>query len=66
MIEFEEQKVFIMSQTEAELLNKEMKTMQQIKKNQFNSVKAAQNTSAQSEFAQSVWGQTEVTQSGVA
>jgi len=66
MIEFEEQKVFIMSQTEAELLNREMKTMQQIKQNQFNSVKAAQNTFTQSGFAQPVWGQTEVTQSDVA
>jgi len=41
-----------MLQTEAELLNKEMKTMQQIKKNQFNSVKAAQNTFTKSKFAQ--------------
>ena len=33
MIKFEERKIFIMSQTDAELLNKEMKTMQRIKNN---------------------------------
>lgn len=54
MIEFEEWKIFIMSQTEAELLSKEMKMMQWIKNNQFKSVKAAQSISAQLGFSQPV------------
>lgn len=40
MIEFEERKVFIMSQIEVKLFNEEMKTMQRIKNDQFKAIKA--------------------------
>jgi len=62
MIEFEERKIFIMSQTDAELLNEEMKTMQRIKNDQFKAAKAAQTTFAQSAFAQSGFAQPEFVQ----
>jgi len=62
MIEFEERKIFIMSQTDAELLNEEMKTMQRIKNDQFKAAKAAQTTVAQSTFAQSEFAQPELVQ----
>ncbi len=52
MIEFEGRKVFIMSQTDAGLLNGEMKAMQRIKNDQFKAAKAAQTTVAQPAFAQ--------------
>jgi len=63
MIDFEERKIFILSQTEAELLNEEMKTMQRIKNDQFKAAKAAQITVAQSEFSQSEIVQSEIVQS---
>jgi len=62
MIEFEGRKIFIMSQTDAELLNEEMKTMQRIKNDQFKAAKAAQTTFAQSAFAQSGFAQPEFVQ----
>lgn len=65
MIEFKEQNVFIMSQTEAELFNEEMKTMQWIKNNQFKVAKAAQFTVDQSGFSQSEIVQSELAQSEV-
>jgi len=52
MIEFEERKVFIMSQIEARLFNEEMKTMQRIKNDQFKATKAAQFIVSQPGFSQ--------------
>jgi len=66
MIEFEERKVFIMSQIEAGLFNEEMKTMQRIKNDQFKATKATQFTIDQSGFSQSEIVQLGVTQTGVA
>ena len=53
MIEFEGRKVFIMSQTEAGLLNGEIKAMQRIKNDQFKPIKASQTIVAQPGFTQS-------------
>ena len=47
MIAFEGQQVFIMSQTEAGLLNGEMKAMQRIKNDQFKAAKANQTSFGQ-------------------
>ena len=52
MIDFEGRKIFILSQTEAGLLNGEMKTMQRIKNDQFKAAKAAQFTVGQPRFSQ--------------
>ena len=80
MMEFEGRRVFIMSQTEAGLLNGEMKAMQRIKNDQFKVAKAAQTTvgqpgvlrpgTAQAGFAQpgitqAVVGQPAITQPAV-
>lgn len=76
IIQFEGRKVFIMSQTEAGLLNGEMKATQRIKNDQFKAAKAAQFTVGQpgmaqpevnqSGFVQPVLAQPGVTQTGVA
>jgi len=66
MIDFEGRKIFILSQTEAELLNEEMKTMQRIKNDQFKAAKAAQITVAQPGFSQPGIVQPELAQQGVA
>ncbi len=66
MIDFEEWKIFILSQTEAELLNGKMKTMQRIKNDQFKATKAAQITVAQPGFSQPGIVQPELTQQDVA
>ncbi len=71
MIEFEERKVFIMSQTKARLFNEEMKAMQRIKNDQFKAAKATQFTVGQPGFsqpgiAQPGLAQPGVTQTGVA
>lgn len=47
MIAFEGRQVFIMSQTEARLLNGEMKAMQRIKNDQFKAAKANQTSFGQ-------------------
>ena len=66
MMKFEERRVFIMSQTEAELLNEEMKAMQRIKNDQFKMTKAAQIIVDQSEVLQSEIAQAEFAQSSIA
>ena len=71
IIQFEGRKVFIMSQTEAGLLNGEMKATQRIENDQFKAAKAAQFTVGQPGFsqpgiAQAGLAQPGVTQTGVA
>ena len=53
MINFEKRKIFIMSQTEAELLNEKIKTMQRIKNDQFKMTKTVHITIDQSKILQS-------------
>jgi len=65
MIEFEERKVFIMSQTKARLFNEEMKAMQRIKNDQFKATKAAQFTVDQPGFSQPGIVQLGIAQPGV-
>ena len=73
MIEFEGRKVFIMSQTEAGIFNREMKAMQRIKNDQFKAAKAAQFSQtgifqpglAQPGVTESAFVQPCITQSGV-
>ena len=65
MIEFKGKKVFIMSQTEAELFNEEIKAMQQIKNDQFKAAKAAQFTVSQAGFSQPEIVQPGLAQPGV-
>ena len=52
MIVFEGRQVFIMSQTEAGILNGEMKAMQRIKNDQFKAAKANQTSFGQPAFPQ--------------
>jgi hypothetical protein len=66
MIEFEGRKVFIRSQTEAGLLNGEMKAMQRIKNDQFKAAKAAQYTVGQPGFSQPGIVQPGIVQPGIA
>ena len=61
MIVFEGRQVFIMSQTEAGLLNGEMKAMQRIKNDEFKAAKASQTS-----FSQPVVSQAGAFQSNVA
>ena len=65
MMEFEGRRVFIMSQTEAGLLNGEMKAMQGIKNDQFKVAKAAQTTVGQPAFPQPAFAQPGVLQPGI-
>ena len=64
IIDFEGRQVFIMSQTEAGLLNGEMKAMQRIKNDQFKAAKAAQTAIAHSAPPQQGFAQPGVTQAG--
>ena len=65
MMEFEGRRVFIMSQTEAGLLNGEMKAMQRIKNDQFKVAKAAQTTVGQPGVLQPGIAQPGITQAVV-
>ncbi|KAL8823039.1 MAG: hypothetical protein Q9191_006239 [Dirinaria sp. TL-2023a] len=66
MMKFEGRRVLIMSQTEAGLLNEEMKAMQRIKNDQFKVTKAAQTTVDQPGVLQSGIAQSGFAQPGIA
>ena len=65
MITFEGRQVFIMSQTEAGLLNGEMKAMQRIKNDQFKAAKANQASLGQPVFPQAGASQSNFAHSGL-